>query len=95
MHFLVKKKSVGIFNGLYLFNLYPITNWPFQLNPSPCPWPFPIDGYKKRVMFGFVSQSEYLMAMQVRQVELRHFFRSKSKSMCSSSTSTSGTGSPG
>ena len=53
MHFLVKKKSVGIFNGLYLFNLYPITNWPFRLNPSPCPWPFPIDGYKKRVMLGF------------------------------------------
>ena len=38
---------------LYLFNLYPITNWPFRLNPSPCPWPFPIDGYKKRVMLGF------------------------------------------
>ena len=40
-------------HGFYLFNLYPITNWPFRLNPSPCPWPFPIDGYKKRVMFGF------------------------------------------
>ena len=40
-------------HGFYLFNLYPITNWPFRLNPSPCPWPFPIDGYKKRVMLGF------------------------------------------
>ena len=47
------KRKAYIFNGLYLFNLYPITNWPFRLNPSPCPWPFPIDGYKKRVMLGF------------------------------------------